>query len=203
MNLQETIQKVPTPVWIVGGVGVVGLAVLLTKGGGGSTTLPGLGQSSDLTDALSGLQDQLGELGGVNTPNSGTGTGTPGSPEVHNNPPISSPGGAVVTTPKLPIIQSSLTERIMGTARSLTASLPYINAPEAPIISPQPTTPTVNYQQPIVSVTGVRVGATVPQQQPITQTNATRILSPSSSQTSVSSTPLASGTTLRVGGTRR
>lgn len=101
MDLKETISKVPNTVWLVGGLGVVGILVLLTRGGG-STTLPGIGEDSDVTGALADLQDQLNEL--TRPPSTSTGgTTTPTPPNQTNNPPVTSPGSQpVIPTSPLP-----------------------------------------------------------------------------------------------------
>lgn len=88
MSLVDKIKETPKWIWIVGGGIFIGL-ILLSKASGGSTTLPGLGQTSDLTDAIAGLQDAIN--------NGGDGTSTNPPPGGTTPPPVTTP--PIVPTP--------------------------------------------------------------------------------------------------------
>ena len=116
-SIKESIQKLPSWVWIVGGGVVLIVAYFFLKGSGSSSTTTGTGQTSDFTSALSSLGDAItgiGSGGGGSSTTSGsdtTGSDTTGklpAPVDNGNPiaygtPIKGPGGTSAPVTPTPI----------------------------------------------------------------------------------------------------
>lgn len=76
MGLQDTISKVPTWGWAAGGVILIGLVFLMTKGSGGQAATSPAVPAADVNDILAQLQNAA-DLVGSKTPTTPTTPTTP------------------------------------------------------------------------------------------------------------------------------
>lgn len=111
MDIKATLSRIPPIGWIAGGGLALGLVLLIRNSNSGGGTLPGLGQTSDVTDALGGLSQALrdwqtqGGGGGGTTPNPNPGANPsgPGNPVNPGGPsrPYPPPVKTIQGTPSL------------------------------------------------------------------------------------------------------